>query len=72
MPYVIENAKIYRLHLPTHSNTQRKKFGFTKIAILTCNVKYYGIAKLTVGYKFNGKVIEYAITSFKKSSQFID
>ena len=73
LPYIIKNAKILELHLPIQSNTQ-KSFYFTEIATLMCNVKYKGIAKLTIGYRKNGKTLEYAITNFQRNntSQFID
>lgn len=74
LPDVIKNAKIKELHLPTKSNKQKKHFHFTEIAILTCNLKGKGIAKLVVGFKDNGEVVEYSITNFQPNvtSQFID
>lgn len=74
LPEIIEKAKIKQLHLPTKSNQQKKHFHFKEIAILVCNLKGKGIAKLVVGFRDNGEVVEYSITNFQPNvtSQFID
>ena len=65
LPYIIRNAKVKELHLPVESRTQTRDFHFREIAVLRCNVPKVGIAKVVVGYRNNGKVIEYAITDYQ-------
>lgn len=74
LPYIIQHAKIKQLHLPTKSQRQIKHFRFVEIATLVCNVKGKGIAKLTIGFRDNGEVVEYSVTNYQtnKTSQFID
>lgn len=74
MPYIIQHAKIERLHLPTKSVKQAKHFRFIEIATLTCNVRKKGVARLVVGFKDNGEVVEYSVTNCQanKTSQFVD
>ena len=74
LPEIIEKAKIRQLHLPTKSNRQKKHFHFKDIAVLICNLKGKGIAKLVVGFRDNGEAVEYSITNFQPNvtSQFID
>ena len=62
--YVIEHAEVMSVGLPPDSNRQRKKFKFISMATLKCHVPYVGTAKLTVGYRKNGHVIEYCITEY--------
>ena len=74
LPYIIGHAKIEKLRLPTKSIRQTKYFRFTEIATLTCNVRKKGIARLVVGFRDNGEVVEYSVTNCQtnKTSQFID
>lgn len=74
LPYIIQHAKIKQLHLPTKSQRQIRHFRFIEIATLICNVKGKGIAKLTIGFRDNGDVLEYSVTNYQtnKTSQFID
>lgn len=62
--YVIKNAEVLCLGLTPDSNRQRKKFKFVSLATLKCHVSHVGTAKLTVGYRKNGHVIEYCITEY--------
>lgn len=66
MPYILRNAKVIRLNLPVESKKQKDRFRFVEIAELKCAVKGVGIAKLVVGYKITGRVIEYSITNFQR------
>lgn len=74
LPYIIRNAKVIEYPLPVESKTQVNKFGFKDIAVMLCNVKNVGIAKLTVGFALIDGCVEYSITDFQKTktSQFID
>lgn len=65
LPYILRNAKVSRLHLPIGSKAQRNRFHFVEIAELKCPVRGVGIAKVIVGYKINGRAVEYAITNFQ-------
>lgn len=65
LPYILRNAKVIKLHLPTESKTQKERFNFTEIAELRCNVKNIGVAKVIVGYRKQREVIEYSITNFQ-------
>lgn len=65
LPYILRNAKIIKLHLPVESKTQKDRFNFTEIAELRCNVKNVGVAKVIIGYRKQGEVIEYSITNFQ-------
>lgn len=65
LPYILRNAKPYEIHLPVISKAQIQHFGFIEVAKMICQVKYVGIAKLTIGYRNNGEIIEYAITDFQ-------
>lgn len=73
LPYILRNAKIIELHLPVISKKQKVRFGFVDIAKLSCTVPNVGIARVIVGYRKRGDVIEYSITNFQtrnKTSQF--
>lgn len=73
LPYILRNAKIKELHLPVISKKQRNRFRFTEIAKMSCNIPHVGIAKIVVGYRKNGEIIEYSITNLQtrnKTSQF--
>lgn len=65
LPNIIRNAKIIEPHLPTESKKQTRDFHFHDIGLLRCNIKNVGIAKFTVGYRNNGKAIEYSITDYQ-------
>ena len=69
LPYVIQNAKIYKLNQPIKNNKQTKEFHFKELAILKCGIRGLGTAKLTVGYRYKRLVIEYCITDFKYNSK---
>ncbi len=62
--HVIRNAAIQEKDLAPKSGNQTKKFHFIKIHILWVKIRYYGVAKLTVGEKRSGNVIEYCVTDF--------
>ena len=74
LPYILRNARIIKLHLPTISKKQQNRFRFSEIATLICNVPKVGIARLVVGYRVrDDEYIEYAITNYQtqnKTSQF--
>lgn len=74
LPHIIEHAKIEKLDLPVKSIRQSKHFHFKQIAVLKCNMKGKGIAKLVIGFRDSGEVIEYSVTNYQpnKTSQFID
>lgn len=74
LPYIVEHARIDQLSLPVKSIRQSKHFHFKEIATLKCNMKGLGIAKLVIGFRDNGEVVEYSITNYQpnKTSQFID
>ncbi|MCR5040066.1 MAG: hypothetical protein K6A94_12125 [Bacteroidales bacterium] len=65
LPYIIRNAKPIALHLPTEARTQVKKFHFVEIGVFRCNVPKVGIAQIVIGYRRNGKTIEYAVTDYQ-------
>lgn len=66
LPHILRNATVIQMPCPVTSKTQRKKpFNFVNLAILRCNVKNAGIAKVTVGFRKSGWVIEYCITSYQ-------
>ena len=65
LPYIIRNAKIVSLHLPTESRKQTTSFHFVDIGLFRCNIQKVGIAKIVIGYRNNGKAIEYAITDYQ-------
>lgn len=65
LPHVVRNGKIIKLHLPIESRSQTRNFHFVDIALLRCNVPKVGIAQIVVGYRRNGKVIEYAVTDYQ-------
>lgn len=65
LPYILRNANVKDLHLPTESNKQKKVFRFVDVAVLRCNVPKVGVAKIVVGYKYSGRTIEYSITDFQ-------
>ena len=65
LPYIVRNAHVIELNLPTESKTQKTTFYFKNIAILRCNVPRVGIAKLVIGCRKNGKVLEYSITDYQ-------
>lgn len=65
LPYIIRNCKVIELHLPTESRKQTTKFHFTDVGVFRCNVPKAGIAKIVIGYRNNGKAIEYAITDYQ-------
>lgn len=65
MPYIIRNAKPAVLHLPTDARKQITKFHFVEIGVFRCNVPKAGIAQIVIGYRRNGKAIEYAVTDYQ-------
>lgn len=73
LPYILRNAKIVKLKLPTESKKQKNRFHFSEIAHLVCYVPGVGIAKVIIGFRIDGRIFEYAITNFQrqnKTSQF--
>ena len=65
LPYIIRNAKPIKLHLPTESRKQTITFHFVEIGVFRCNVPKVGIAQIVIGYRRNGKMIEYAVTDYQ-------
>ena len=65
LPYIIRNAKPIILHLPTTARKQTTTFHFVDIGVFRCNVPKVGIAQIVIGYRRNGKAIEYAITDYQ-------
>ena len=65
LPYIIRNAKPISLHLPTESRKQTTTFHFVEIGVFRCNVPKAGIAQIVIGYRRNGKAIEYAVTDYQ-------
>lgn len=65
LPYIIRNAKPIALHLPTGARKQTTTFHFVEIGVFRCNVPRVGIAQIIIGYRRNGKAIEYAVTDFQ-------
>ena len=65
LPYIIRHAKPLRLHLPTIAKKQTATFHFVEIGIFRCNVHKVGIAQIIIGYRRNGKAIEYAVTDYQ-------
>ena len=65
LPKVIKKAIVYELNLKPKENKQQSKFHFVKLATLISDMGRLGIAKLTVGYRKSGDVIEYCITEVK-------
>ena len=70
LPYIIQNAKIYRPNIPPKSNnSQKKKMKFIELCLLTTGVRGLGTALLTVGKKQCGAFYEYCITDFRMHRQ---
>lgn len=65
LPYIIRNAKPISLHLPIEARKQTTRFHFVDIGVFRCNVPKVGIAQIVIGYRRNGKAIEYAITDYQ-------
>lgn len=65
LPEVIRKAIVFELYLEPKENKQKNKFHFITLATLISDMGKLGIAKLTVGYRKNGDVIEYCITEVK-------
>ena len=65
LPYIIENAKIYKVNQSPKNNHQISKFHFTEIAQLICGLRGIGTALLTIGYRVDGIKVEYCITDFR-------
>lgn len=65
LPYIIRNAKPISLHLPTTARKQTTTFHFVEIGVFRCNVPKVGIAQIVIGYRRNGKAIEYAVTDYQ-------
>ena len=65
LPYVIQNAKVYKEHITPKSTKQSKVFHFRELVILICGIRGLGTAKLTIGIKFKKMAIEYCITDFR-------
>lgn len=65
LPYIIRNAKPKILHLPTTARKQTTTFHFVEIGLFRCNVPKVGIAQIVIGYRRNGKAIEYAVTDYQ-------
>lgn len=65
LPHIIRNAQIIELHLPTESRKQTRTFHFKDIGVFKCNIQGIGTAKIVIGFRKNGRVIEYSITDYK-------
>lgn len=65
LPYIIRNAKPLTLHLPTEARKQTTRFHFVEIGVFRCSVPKVGIAQIVIGYRRNGKAIEYAVTDYQ-------
>lgn len=62
--HVIRNAEILVKDQDPKEGNQIKYFHFVKMHILWVKIRYYGVAKLTVGEWRNGNIGEYCITDF--------
>lgn len=65
LPFAVRNAEIVELHLPTESRKQTRDFHFIDIGIFKCKIPRVGVAKVVIGFRRNGKAIEYSITDYQ-------
>ena len=65
MQGVIKNAVVVEEHKKPESRKQTRTFHFVEIIILYCYVNGFGTAKLTVGKRRKGKLMEYCITRIR-------
>lgn len=65
LPFAVRNAEIVKLHLPTESHKQTRDFHFIDIGIFRCKIPKVGEAKVVIGFRRNGKAIEYSITDYQ-------
>ena len=63
---IISNATLIQSVNPKPApGNQTSTFHFTKVHILYTKVRYYGVAKLTIGEQKTGNLVHYCVSSIK-------